>query len=335
MAERVRWRALALLPTPVEVLPSPPGFRGRLYVKRDDLTSSLYGGNKIRKFEYLFARAAHAGARTLVAVGGIGSNQGLAVALHGRALGFSVELSLAWQPITEGVRRNLRGMIAAGARLHYAPTTIGALWHLTRIARGLRRRGAAPFVLPIGATSAESSLGYVFAGFELAEQVRAGLLPEPDRIYVACGTCGTAAGLIVGCRLAGLKSRVSAVRISGRLLTNTPLLLREMRRVASFFKVHTGWQDAGLVGGYAGARYGAPTREAEAAIAWAAPRLSLETTYTGKALAACLDACRAADAGETILFWNTYNSASFAMAEGFDGLSAALVAELAEPPVLH
>lgn len=304
-------------------------------MKRDDLTSTLYGGNKVRKFEYLFAQAAQAGAHTLVAVGGIGSNQGLAAALHGRAQGFSVALSLVWQPITESVRRNLRGMIAAGARLHYAATTIGAMWNVTRLVRSLRRNGGEPFALPIGATSAESSLGYVSAAFELAEQVRAGLLPEPGRIYVACGTCGTAAGLIVGCRLAGLKSRISAVRISGRMLTNRPLLLRETRRVASYFGIDIGWRDVVLEGGYAGARYGAPTPEAETAIAWAAPRVSLETTYTGKAMAACLEACRGADAGETILFWDTYNSASFAMADRFDGLPAPLVEQLAEPAVRH
>lgn len=335
MAERVPWRSLATLPTPVEELPSPPGFRGQLYVKRDDLTSALYGGNKIRKFEYLLAQAAQSGARTLVAVGGMGSNQALAAALHGRALGFSVELSLAWQPVTEGVRRNLGGMIAAGARLHYSKTTIGAVWNVSRIVRRLRRNDGAPFALPVGATSARSSLGYVSAALELARQVQDGMLPEPDRIFVAAGSCGTAAGLAVGCRLAGLKSRVTAVRIAGPMLTNPLLLIREARRVAALVGVPVGWRSGTMAGGYAGARYGAPTAEAEAAIAWAAPRLSLETTYTGKALAACLDACRTAAGGETLLFWNTYNSAPFAQADRLDGVPARLVAHLAGATVRH
>jgi D-cysteine desulfhydrase len=333
-AGQIPWMPLATLPTPVDELPVPAGGQGRLFVKRDDLTSPLYGGNKVRKFEYLLADAKRRGARTLVALGGIGSNQGLAVALHGRAEGFAVELSLAWQPVTDDVRRNLRGMIAAGARLHYATTTLGAVWNASLVARSLRRTGAAPYVLPLGATSALGSLGYVAAALELAGQVRDGLLPEPDRIFVAAGTCGTAAGLAVGCRLAGLRSRVMAVRIAERAFTNTPLLLWQAHRVAGLLatidrpapRIRIGWRDVTLISGYAGARYGASTPAAQAAIEWAAPRLTLETTYTGKALAACLDACRKAGQAETILFWNTFNSAPFALARA---------SGLAEAPLRH
>jgi D-cysteine desulfhydrase len=324
------------LPTPVEELALPTAGLSsvRLFVKRDDLTSSLYGGNKVRKFEYLLAEAEAAGATALVTVGGIGSNQGLAAALHGRARGMAVELSLVWQPVTAGVRRNLRGMIAAGARLHYARTTLGALWNAARSARELRRAGAKVFRVPIGATSPRASLGYVVAALELAGQIRAGVIPEPDRIFVAAGSCGTAAGLLAGCRLGGLRSRVVPVRIAERSVTNAPLLKWEARRVLALLaqvdraaaRIRIGWRDVQLVGGYAGARYGAPTPEALAAVAWAAPRLALETTYTGKALAACLDATRAARKDETILFWNTFNSAPFAMADAWEGLPPALAA---------
>jgi hypothetical protein len=62
------------------------------------------------------------------------------------------------------------------------------------------------------------------------------------------------------------------------------------------------------------------------ALAWAAPGLSLETTYTGKALAACLEACRSAGDEETILFWNTFNSAPFALTDNYEGLPPALAA---------
>lgn len=337
MVGRLPWLSLATLPTPVEELALPAGSRGRLFVKRDDLSSSLYGGNKVRKLEYVLADAQRRGARTLVTTGGIGSNQGLAAALHGRALGCRVELSLAWQPVTEGVRRNLRGMIAAGARIHYATGTIGAFWNAALAVRALRRTGSAPYAIPLGATSALGSLGYVAAALELARQVRAGRLPEPDRIFVAAGTCGTAAGLLVGCRLAGLRSQVIGVRIAERAFTNTPLVLWEARRVAALLgrldraipRIRIGWSDVTLMSGFAGPRYGAPTPDAQAAIEWAAPRLPLETTYTGKALAACLDWCRKAGQTETILFWNTFNSAPFALADRLDGLPAPLAAVLA------
>ena len=339
LRDRLPWLPLATVPTPVEALPSPDGFRGRLFVKRDDLTSPLYGGNKVRKFEYLLADARRRGARALVTAGGIGSNQGLAAALHGAALGFVVELSLSWQPVTEAVRRAVRGMVAAGARIRYARGAVGMFLNAAAAMRERRRAGQTPYYVPIGATNALGSVGYVAAALELAAQIRAGEVPEPDRLFVPAGTCGTAAGLLVGCRVAGLRTRVMAVRVVDRAVANTTLLLWRAHRVAALLarldpavpRVRIGRREVDVVGGFAGEGYGAPTPAAEQALAWAAPRLHLETTYTGKALAACLASCRDRASGETVLFWNTHNSASFPTAQDLGGLPASLQALLAGP----
>jgi D-cysteine desulfhydrase len=337
LRDRLPWIPLATVPTPIEELPSPEGFRGRLFVKRDDLTSPLYGGNKVRKFEYLLADARRRGARALVTVGGIGSNQGLAATLHGAALGFAVDLSLGWQPITEAVELALRGMVAAGARIRYAAGPVGMFANAAAAMRARRRAGEIPYYIPFGATNALGSAGYVGAALELAAQIRAGEVPAPDRLFVPAGTCGTAAGLLVGCRVAGLRTRVTAVRVVARPLANTPLLLWRARRVAALLarldptvpRVRIGRHEIDLIGDFVGEGYGAPTRESEQALAWAAPRLRLETTYSGKALAACLTWCRDRAAGETVLFWNTHNSASFPTVQDLGGLSAPLQALLA------
>src|SRR5215467_13667010 len=92
LRDRVPWVPLADTPTPIGELPAPPGFGGRLFVKRDDRTSTRFGGNKVRKFEYLFADAERQGSETLVTLGGIGSNQCLGTTLHGRARGHAVEV---------------------------------------------------------------------------------------------------------------------------------------------------------------------------------------------------------------------------------------------------
>ena len=339
LRDRLPWIPLATVPTPIDELPAPEGFRGRLFVKRDDLTSPLYGGNKVRKFEYLLADARRRGARALVTVGGIGSNQGLAAALHGAALGFAVELSLDRQPVTDAVRLVVRGMVAAGARIRYAAGPVGMLANAAAAIRARRRAGETPYYIPFGATNPLASAGYVAAALELAAQVRAGVVPEPDRLFVAAGTCGTAAGLVVGCRVAGLRTRVTAVRVVARPLANTPLLLWRARRVAALLarldpavpRVRIVRREVDLVGDFVGEGYGAPTREAEQALAWAAARLRLETTYSGKALAACLTWCRDRGAGETVLFWNTHNSASFATVQDLGGLAAPLRALLAGP----
>lgn len=336
---RLLWLPLATLPTPVEEWTPPADFHGRLFVKRDDLTSPLYGGNKVRKFEYLFAAARQRDARALVTLGGLGTNQGLALALHGRAAGFAVEAALAPQPITPEVRANLRGLLAAGAVLRCARTGPGCLWAAWRALRARRAAGERPFFIPAGASTALSTIGYVAAALELAGQIEQGLMPVPDRIFVAAGTCGTAAGLVAGCRLARLPTRVTAVRVFAAYRANrwtiTRLARGAMRLLRAFEPeipdVSIRSADFDLVTEYLGPGYGAPTPPARAAITWAAPRVPLETTYTGKALAACLAAGRPATGAPTLLFWNTYNSAPFPQAPDSEAVPPAVRKVLTEP----
>jgi 1-aminocyclopropane-1-carboxylate deaminase/D-cysteine desulfhydrase-like pyridoxal-dependent ACC family enzyme len=321
LRERIPWMSLATLPTPIDEMARPPGFQGRLFVKRDDLTSSRYGGNKIRKFEHVLADARQRGVRALVTVGGIGSNQALAAAIHGRALGLEVEVALGRQPVTDAVRRNLAGMLAAGARVRYAGGLLGAFLTARAAVWARRRSGQPAAYIPLGATNRLGTAAYVGAALELAGQVRRGECPPPDRIFVAAGTGGTAAGLLVGCRMAGLAARVTVVR-AGRGPTNAPFLVRHARRAAAMLArldpavphVQVGRRDFDIEPRFAGPGYGVPTPEANAAVAWASPALSLETTYTGKALAACLLWCRTRGATGTILFWNTHNAAAFPLA---------------------
>ena len=79
--------------------------RDDLWIKRDDLVSPLYGGNKVRRFEYLLADAAEKGRRTIVTVGSLASTQVTATILFGKALGFEVAAIFFDQPITEFLRR--------------------------------------------------------------------------------------------------------------------------------------------------------------------------------------------------------------------------------------
>jgi D-cysteine desulfhydrase len=321
LRRRLPWTPLATLPTPIDAWPPSPEFPGGLFVKRDDLTAPLYGGNKVRKFEYLFPAARERTAQTLVTLGGLGTNQGLALALHGRAAGFAVEVSLAPQPITPGVVTNLRGLLASGATLHFARTGPGSLWKAWRAVRVRRAAGARPYFIPAGASTPLSTAGYVAAALELAGQVEQGLLPIPDRIFVAAGTCGTAAGLVAGCKLAGLPTRVTAVRVLGSLHSNRRAVVRLARRALALLRsldpvvpdIPISGGDFDLMTDFLGPGYGVPTAAGRAAVAWAAPRLRLDTTYTGKTLAAGL-ALGAAAGERPVLFWNTYNSASFPQA---------------------
>lgn len=186
----------------------------QLWIKRDDESGALYGGNKPRKLEFVLGDALKRGRRTLLTFGGIGTHHGLATALCARSVGLRTILLLLPQPVTDHVRRSLLLDYAAGAEMHYAPTvpllTLQALWLWTREFL----RGNWPYVVPVGGSSALGTLGHVNAAIELQEQIRAGELPEPEWIFAPLGTGGTVAGLVLGAKLAGLRARIVAVQVT-------------------------------------------------------------------------------------------------------------------------
>jgi D-cysteine desulfhydrase len=177
-------------------------------------------------------------------------------------------------------------------------------------------REAPSYLIPMGGTSPLGNTGYVNAAFELAAQCDAGELPIPDVIYVALGTAGTAAGLYVGLRAAGLATRLVAVRASnpGRgslrnlraAIEATSSYLHQLD--ASFPEVEAEESLLHLEHGSAGRGYAIPTEEGAraAALAQELEGIRLDSTYTAKAFAALInDAPRLS--GESVLFWNTYD----------------------------
>ena len=342
LAGKLPRRPLATLPTPVQPLAALGRDAGvaQLWVKRDDLTGQPYGGNKVRKLEWLLADARARGHRTVLTVGALGSNHALATTIYARAAGLRTLLVLIPQPITAHVRHTLLLDHAYGATIHAVPSIAAARRRVIGlVARGLLHRDR-PYLVPTGGSSAVGTLGYVNAGLELGEQVAAGLLPEPAAIVVPLGSGGTVAGLAAGLRLAGLRSRLIAVRVTDLLPPTPEFLARLANRALGMLRrlgadvpslslvsddvtVRTDWLGAG---------YGAATPEgidASRRIA-STEGLTLETTYGAKALAALLALAREAPwRDRPMLFWHTYSSAD----------PAAALARLPEwpelPPAVH
>jgi len=337
LARHIPWTSLGELPTPVEELGSALGLqKGMLWVKRDDLTSPLYGGNKVRKLEYLLEDARLRDRKSLITIGGLGSNHSLATAVHGGKYGFNVHLCLSDQPVTKYVRRNLAGFLAAGAKIHYCTNISEAYKYSRRLFKELKGKGEAPYFILSGGTCGLSNVGHVNAALEIAEQVKAGLLPEPDTLFVAAGTCGTISGLIAGLKIAGLSTRVVGVRVVDAFPAYPYIIRYYAQKVADYPrrydrnvpKVRIEKADFDLLTNYLGEGYGAVTTEGRAAVERAASRISLETTYTGKTLAACLDYCQRSASEEKILFWNSYNSAEIEQSPTFDGLPGEILEKL-------
>jgi D-cysteine desulfhydrase len=312
LRERLARVELGAGPTPVQPLTLPGG--ERFWVKRDDRSAPGYGGNKVRKLEFLLGEARRIGARRLITVGAAGSHHALATALYGRHAGFEVTLVLFPQPLTPHVREVLLADQALGAELRWA-RRMEAIPGAALLARLSHRRDR-PMMIPAGGSSPIGSLGYVSAGLELAEQVVAGDLPVPHVIHLAAGTMGTAAGLAIGLALADLPTRIHAIRIASRLVTNERNLHRLVVGTSGILAA------AGiplptpgalldrieLSHGAIGAGYGQPTAEGRAAAATLRDHLALDATYTAKAAGAALQ--RIASAREEChLFWHTLSEA--------------------------
>ena len=303
---------LCRLPTPVA---EAAGLGDGVWVKDDALSAEPWGGNKPRKLEWILADALARGRRTIVTFGGIGTNHGLATAVYARRVGIDCVLALAEQPRTEKVERQLARLRTTASRVYLTRDARRTVLAVPVIAarHSQARPPRLPYLLPPGGSSAVGAVGFVEAALELAQQVRAGELPEPRAVVVALGSGGSAAGLAAGLAIAGLRTRVHAVLVNDQLRLTEPSVLRLAgralrmlrRRGADLSGVRLEANAVRVVQGFMGAGYGHDTDAgAEAIEAGAAAGLTLEPVYTGKALAAV----RAGAIGDgPILFWNTNN----------------------------
>jgi D-cysteine desulfhydrase len=308
---RAQPTALGQYPTPVQRVAPLSTPWSELWVKRDDLTHDVYGGNKVRKLEHLLADARAHGATRVVTVGAAGSHHVMATAFFGARAGLAVEAVLVPQPPTPHVLEVLRADVALGLRAF----PVGS-WAAAPFAVARRIAGGARFVA-LGGSSPIGSMGYVAAARELASQVRAGAMPEPDVCVVALGSGGTAAGLA-----AGFESEAMRTRVVGVCVSTPPWLVRVLslllaRSCARRAGVHP--RRAGIASmrarlamdtRFLGGGYGHPTPEGEEATqtALSAAGLVLDPTYTAKAFASVLWHVRARRARH-VLYWHTLSSA--------------------------
>jgi 1-aminocyclopropane-1-carboxylate deaminase/D-cysteine desulfhydrase-like pyridoxal-dependent ACC family enzyme len=324
--------ALGTYPTPVQHLAALSTEHAELWVKRDDLTNPVYGGNKVRKLEGVLGEVLARGYERIVTVGATGSHHVLATAYFGLRAGLEVEAVLVPQPETEHTRDVLRASLAQGLRAFrvrsYGAAAAVLAW---RVLSG------AHFVT-VGGSNVAGAMGYVAAARELAAQVRAGEMPEPDLCVVALGSGGTAAGLAAGFEAEGLRTRVVGVCVSQPPWAARLLALRLARacakraeidaaRTSARANAHTKWLADRLTidRRFLGPGYGVETSAAQGAAREAdALGLKLDPTYTAKTFACALELVRsnvrskegsgdqAPPRGQgraTVLYWHTLSSA--------------------------
>lgn len=309
---------LGQFPTPVKTARVTHDGRSlELSIKLDNLSGSHYGGNKVRKLQYLLHTRVGRTVRRFATFGTVGSNHALATAIYCRELGYACTCFLSHQKKVATVAPALSMHARLGTEIIRYGGSYSARLKILR--ENLWNRNAC--IIPAGGSSWIGTLGFVDAGLELAAQIDAGEIPSPQRIYVATGTMGTAAGLALGLALAKLPAEVQAIRVSDTNICNEQALHRLMHKTALMMhaldnsvpddlsqRVRIRLRHAFFAGGYA--QCDAQT-EAAIDISREHLALTLEPTYTGKAMTALLSD---AGSGGQCLFWHTFNSAKLPLA---------------------
>lgn len=322
LAENIPFIPLLTGDTPVEKFNAPgtgePAL-DRLWIKRDDKTNGVYGGNKVRKLEFILpdakAKTSKDRKAQIVTLGAIGTNHGVATSIFCQQHNVDCRIYLFDQPVTNTVKTNLRLMTGHNAQLEYRGSLISAAAAFY-LSQPFDRDS---YFLPPGGSNIAGCIGFVNAAFELKRQIDAGELPEPDHIICAVGSSGTLAGLTLGCQLAGLKCRVRGIRVAparvgvipvctngtaANLQRRTYRFLRNMSKAVPDIQL----QNIELDQDYYGAGYGHATAAGNAATTeFESAGIELESTYTAKAAAATLAHCRE-NPLETVLYWHTFNS---------------------------
>ncbi|MGV6394871.1 D-cysteine desulfhydrase [Pseudomonas caspiana] len=283
-------------PTALEKLERLSLWAGRdIYIKRDDTTTLALGGNKVRKLEYLAADALAQGADTLITAGAIQSNHVRQTAAIAARLGLGC-VALLENPIatedTNYLNNGNRLLLELfDAKVELVENLDNADEQLHALAARLRTSGKTPYVVPIGGSNALGALGYVRAGFELADQIKMTGL-DFAAVVLASGSAGTHSGLALALAETLPNLPVVGVTVSRPEETQLPKVQGLAERTAELlgvalpeaFKVEL-WDE------YFGPRYGEPNAGTLSAIKLVASHegILLDPVYTGKAMAGLLD----------------------------------------------
>ena len=217
---------LGFYPTPFHKLERISEETGvNIYIKREDFSGmSLFGGNKIRKLEYLIGDAKAKGCDTVITFGATQSNHAMQTATVACKCGMKPILFLdaIVEPKAEDIRANLLLDAILGAEIHILTPLPGENMAETlqrqravvdqRIAE-LEAEGHKVYELPTGGSTAVGIVGFMDAFVEMSEQAAAAGI-DPEYIFTGSGTGGTMAGLTAGKVLLGSKARVIAIQVS-------------------------------------------------------------------------------------------------------------------------
>lgn len=308
-------------PSPVHHLKRLSAHLGgaQIWAKREDVSSGLaYGGNKVRKLEYIVPDILASGADTLVSIGGYQSNHTRQVAAVAAHLGLKARLVqekwVPWDDETNDKVGNilLSRIMGADSRLDDAGFDIGIRDSWREALAEVEATGGTPYPIPAGASEHPlGGLGFANWAFEVAEQEKE-LGVFFDTIIVCTVTGSTHAGMIAGFAaledLTGRKRRVIGIDASATIEKTRDQVTRIARNTAELIELGRELREDEIevLEGWAGDLYGIPVESTMSAIALGAQLEAMITdpVYEGKSLAGLIDLVQGKEiaADSTVLY---------------------------------
>ena len=281
----------------------------RLLVKRDDAIAFAFGGNKVRKMRLVAADAVAQQADTLITAGGVQSNHARVTAAAAARLGLRAILvtsGASGQPAAEPRANALLDRLL-GAEIIAVESREARTAAMEAAADRERAAGRRPYVIPIGASTPLGAAAFAHAVIELLEQI-----PPPDVIIHASSSGGTQAGLVAGCALAGVRTRVVGISADEPRAALTAEIRRILAGLADLIGTDRERFDSADVivdDDFVGDGYGIPSPAGREALELLArtEALFVDPTYTAKAMAGLIAYIRRGDFSrdQSVVFWHT------------------------------
>lgn len=304
---------LAHLPTPLEEVPRFADRIGgaRIFIKRDDCTGLLFGGNKTRHNEFLMGEALRRGADVVVWGAGVQSNNCRQTAAACAKLGLECHLYLSRAAHNDDVQGNLLLDHLVGAKVHVIDLPIGPELddYLLARAEELRIAGRKPYVWDRFHGRPIAAVSYALCMAEIVDDLQAHGLP-PAAVY-ASAAGATGAGLALGRAVLGVKGAVRLI-CPIRWPWDTRADMAEVaNRTAALLDLPHRLSAADIEASedYVGSAYGTVTPAGREAMDLLARNegILLDPVYTAKAMAALIEDVRRhrVKPGEVVVFVHT------------------------------
>ena len=295
-------------PSPVHPLDRLSDHLGgaRIWAKREDCNSGLaYGGNKMRKLEYIVPDALAQGADTLVSIGGYQSNHTRQVAAVAAKLGMKARLVqerwVDWPDVVNDKVGNilLSRIMGADVRLDPSGFGIGIKDSWEAALEEVRAAGGVPYGIPAGASEHPlGGLGFANWAYEVEQQEQE-LGVFFDTIVVCTVTGSTHAGMIAGFAGQDRPRRVLGIDASATIDKTREQVARIARNTAELIGLGRPVRDDEItvLEGWAGERYGIPVQSTLDAIRLTAglEGMIIDPVYEGKSMAGLVDLVRAGE----------------------------------------